>query len=254
MPDSTLEFLLTASREPQPWTAAYNGFEFPGEVISANEWNPRWGELLVGDLFFRIVFLSAPAVDAAFELQDSRTGVCLPGTTLGMDAGPLGSEVRIFIKQKTAYDMRPRGGTDPLQSALEEAERLAQNHLLDAATQRFAAGTVTLSGGHVSGAGDIDFGPVTGYWIDILAERLLADAYPLIPIDGQSFPYPLDAPGVSLLFQAMFASHPTVDAIGILRGFGPGLELAPPDYANCPILDVIHEFMAEEGNAAWSLL
>jgi len=46
----------------------------------------------------------------------------------------------------------------------------------------------------------------------------------------------------------MFASHPTADALEAFRDFGPGLELAPLGYDGCPILDVIQEVMAGEGN------
>lgn len=249
MPGSTLDFLLDAAGIPQPWTAVYNGIEYPGELVSADEWEPRWGEPLVGDAFFRIVFLSAPVVGVEFDLKDGRVAVCLPGDTLALDAGPLGAEVRSIREARAAYATRPGSGTEPLQSALEEAEQLARKHLLEAAAQGFGAGTVVGSSGDIREAGDVAPGPVTDYWIDILAAGLLADTYPLIPIDGLAFPYPLDPQATSLLHQAMFATHPSADAIEAFRNFGPGLALTPPGYDDCPILDVIQEAMAGSGNA-----
>ena len=48
MPGPTLDFIIDRSGEPQPWTTVYNGIEYSGEVASAGDWEPRWGEPLEG--------------------------------------------------------------------------------------------------------------------------------------------------------------------------------------------------------------
>ena len=249
MPGSTMEFLVHPSGEPQPWTAVYNGIAYPGEVVSSYVWEPKWGEPLGGDTFFRIVFLSAAPAEPDFNLRDSRTAVCLPGKSFDLDAGPLGAEVRSIREAGAAYATRPGEGAQSLGGALAEAEQLAQQHMLDDAAQGFAEGTVIRSDKTVLQPGDLADGPVTQVWVDALAERLLADAYPLIPNDGASFPSPLDTDGVALLFQALFASHPTADALDVLRGFAPWLGLTPPGYEGCSVLDAIQEAMDAANNA-----
>ncbi len=249
MPGPILDFIIDRSGEPQPWTTVYNGIEYSGEVISADEWEPRWEETLEDDVFFRIVFLNAAPDDPTFDLRDTRTAVCLPGTSLDLDAGPLGEDVRSIREARAAYATRPDPGGEPVQGALEEAEHLARQHVLDATTQGFAEGAVLRADGATLQPGDILPGPVTDVWIDALAEQLLADTYPLLPIDGAAFPTPLDDDGVALLFEALFNSHPTAIALECLGQFGPGLELAPPGYEDCIILDAIQEAMDEANNA-----
>ncbi len=246
MPGSKLEFLIHASAEPQPWVTVYNGIEYPGEVIAGDAWDSRWGERLVGDTFFRIVFLNAEPTNSDFKLRDSRTAVCLPGRSLDLDSGPLGAEVRSIREARAAYATRPGEGVESLQGVLAEAEQLAQQHVLAAAVQGFAEGTITRADNDMLQPRDVLPGPVTELWIDSLAEQLLAEMYPLIPIDGASFPKPLDADGVYLLFQSLFDSHPSAAALEALSGFAPGLGLTPPGYEGCPILDEIQEVMAAE--------
>ena len=247
MPGPTLDFIIDRSGEPQPWATVYNGIEYSGEVVSADDWEPHWGELLEGDSFFRIVFLNSVPDDPTFDLYDTRTAVCLPVSALDLDAGPLGEEVRSIREAKAAYATRPSPGAEPLRGALEEAEQLARQHVLDVTTQAFAEGTGLRADGVVLQPGDVLPGPVSDVWIDALAEQLLAETYPLIPIDGAAFPTPLDAGGVALLFEALFASHPPANALECLRQFGSGLELAPPGYEDCAILDAIQEAM-DAGN------
>ena len=248
MPGPTLDFIIDRSGEPQPWTTVYNGIEYSGEVVSAGDWEPRWGEPLEGKAFFRIVFLHTTPDDRTFDLRGTKTAVCLPGTLLDLDSGPLGEEVCSIREARAAYATRPSSGVEPLQGALEEAEQLARRHALDATTQGFAEGTVLRADDAALQPGDVLPGPVTDVWIDALTEQLLADTYPLLPIDGVAFPTPLDAEGVALLFEALLASHPTANAVEVLRQFGPGLELTPPGYEDCAILDAIQEAMDTANN------
>ncbi len=103
MPGPPLKLIIERSGEPKPWFTVYNGIKYLGEVVSNDGWEPRWGQSLDGDSFFRIVFLNAAPDDPTFGLRDSRTEGCLPGTSLDLDAGPSGQGIRSIREARTAY-------------------------------------------------------------------------------------------------------------------------------------------------------
>ena len=65
--------------QPQPVGAVLDGFEYPGEVIVATDWQSEFGEPLTGVLMFRLVLLQTSEGPAVEEISDKR--ICVANQT-----------------------------------------------------------------------------------------------------------------------------------------------------------------------------
>ncbi|MBI4232857.1 MAG: hypothetical protein HY686_00255 [Chloroflexi bacterium] len=233
-------FLGSNSGGRLSWSAAYWGVEYPGEIITARQWDPAWGNQLPPGTYFRLVLLAEPQ-RAPMRLGDPRIAVCVPHAP-GHQEGSR-RQLHQVREAKAVYRAGPDRGLQDLLGPLEAQE----HHLLGEVLHQQAA---DFSAGRIVGVKELRLdpkavfnSPVPREWADTLARALLSHAYPRALVDLSSCPRPLASGDVAQLFDALFAPVPTSQAQETLACYGPGLGLTLPEFAGClPLQLVTKEF------------
>lgn len=89
--------------ERVPFTCQHLGLEYPGEVVRADTWSPRWGNPLNGEVYFRVV-LRQRRGGLEPVLRDPRIAVCLPASGQYRRRSRLATEVSTTRETQAVYD------------------------------------------------------------------------------------------------------------------------------------------------------
>jgi hypothetical protein len=89
--------------EARPFTHDYHGLRYPGEVVRAETWSPRWGEPLRGEIFFRIILLRQRRGGLRPTIGDPRIVLCLPASGLSRRRGRLSGELAGVREAQARY-------------------------------------------------------------------------------------------------------------------------------------------------------
>jgi hypothetical protein len=232
-----LAFITNSTGQPRPWRAVYSGFEYLGEVVAAQRWDPAWGDPLRGDLFFRIVFLTQPLGKAVVAVQDRRIAVCLPRAR--RTQGQIDREFKSIAEARALYRTGGDAGAAQLRSILAEEEAKLQERLLEATARSYAAGRVVTASGLSVDPAAVFAEPGPEQWRQKLAGLLLHHAYLQLPVDPVAFPEPFGPGPAQRLFDGLFSPQPGPEARGALEAFGPGLGLLPGLWRASPLLEPI---------------
>lgn len=190
--------------------ANLGGFDYPGEVIVANEWHPRFGQPLSGETMFRLILLQSNTGPTPAHIADRRICVAtqspepVQGHRIGesraiYDVGRSATETRESInadiqsiqevRQSYAEVSDPQ--LDRLTSALVEYEARAHNSLAEQSHGLWKSGTIVSSEPATEtavDAGQIFLLETPQSWIDVMATNFLdrpvvgnSDASPMAP-------------------------------------------------------------------------
>ena len=235
--------------QPQPWKAVYSGIEYPGEIISAQRWDPSWGEQLEGDLFFRIVFLASAPRRPSLTLEDPRIAVCLPRGSLDRERASGARELRSIRETRARYVTRTGPEVAPVRAALDEQERTLRTQIMAEAARHFENGRVLLLGGRTLDPATIAPGLPFDDWITALALRLLTEAYPHPLLPGQRLPAPVTEAVVAALTDGLFNTDPTPDGRAAVEWYGPPLGLSLPAFEGCALVGTVGQLLEGAGGA-----
>ena len=254
---------MPPAAETSRHSVAYSGIEYPGEVVTAERWTVAYGAPLVGDAYFRVVFLRTWPRKEPGPLQDSRISVCIPGPG---GPGQLGKEVqrelRVLLETQAQYVARRSDPTETLEREVEEQTKVLEVRLSREWGRSYAAGRILseppleVDPAAIFGEGD------TALWAQRLGEGLLARAYPALPINAAVASAPIlperDAP---LLFDGLMLPQASSAAALALDAFAPALGLASLgtprtlNPAECPAFHLIEAVLSEAGGVVdgWTL-
>jgi hypothetical protein len=194
---ATVPFSFTDDQlgKPQNVTANLGGFDYPGEVIVADEWDPRFGETLTGESMFRLILLQSDTGPAPDQIGDNRICVAtqskepVRGDRIGesravYDVGQSAVDIREGVeadiqsirevRQNYAAVADPQ--LDRLTSALVEHETRAHNSLAEQSHDLWKSGAIVSSDSesrHSVGSGQIFLLDSPQSWIDVAAARFL---------------------------------------------------------------------------------
>lgn len=199
-------------------SAAHGGILYPGELVRAERWRPGLGAPLLADAYFRVVFLDVEP-RAPVEIADARIAVVVPGQATRSQQR-MAADLRTLREAQATYAVAPGGleATESQARALEErlvsewAASYQRGHVM-AEPPLEIDGRVVFADGYWSA------------WTERVGARLLARAYPRLPVDAHLLQAPLrpdlDAP---VLFDAVNGgAGVTLDLA--LKTLGPALGL-----------------------------
>ena len=228
--------------EPQAFAHDYLGLRYPGEVIRANRWDPVWGETLTGEVYFRIVLLlrrQGPPTARRSEVQDPRIAVCTPGAGISRQRGRLTGELSTIRETQALYLTQRDAETDLIRSTLRRRQEGLEQQLMSEESLRYSSGSVVAGPERAPYPGDpfVDMDPIG--WFGSIAEWLLSQSYPSLPIPTDVLPRAFSPEDAGPLFAALFHQPGAVPEI--LSDLGPGLGFSPPE--DNPIVELITGFL-----------
>ncbi|MFQ5860509.1 MAG: DUF6079 family protein [Dehalococcoidia bacterium] len=236
MSQGSLQF-LTPSKGPQPVAVVHQGIQYQGEVVTAERWDPQWGELGAQDSYFRIVLLTQRQRVPPGQLRDARIVVCIPGRALLKRREGLMRELRAIREAGATYLTERDRDMALLRASLEQQAQELSTRFLQEEGHRYASGLVQTQIGRSLNARAIFSGPSPQAWVERLATTLLEWAYPGVPIRPRLLPRPVSPEDPARLFQALFAPQPEPAKKALLKELGPGLGLSKPEVPQEPHLE-----------------
>lgn len=238
--------------EPRPFAHDHQGLRYLGEVVRADSWLPRWGEPLLGELFFRIVLLTQGQSDRWPALRDPRIAVCLPSPGTLTD----GKSASIQEARGTYTAVRDAEG-ELIRRMLQRHRRGLEEQLMAEESARYAAGKVLTAHPTPPNPVTLFSGVDSALWFTRLADWLLSQAYPNLPIDAAALPRPVTGDDAAQLHRAI-SGQPGAPT-SILADLGPGLGLSFPtrpasfDPSACRVFELIRRRLSSQpAPAQWA--
>ena len=231
-----------------PFSQVHLGLRYPAEVVRTDHWSPHWGNALEGDVYFRIVLLHQRRGGLHPVIHDPRVVVCLPAPGLSRRRGRLAGEVSTTRETIAVYLTQRNTEAELIRQSLQRRVEGLEEQLLGEDSVRYSEGQL------ITGTEDrLDLAPVfagldPSDWFSRLAEWLLSEAYPDLPLDTDALPRPVASNDAAGLYRAIFGQ--SGGSADVLEQLGPGLGLsqaASPgtfDPSRCPVLELVRNWMS----------
>jgi hypothetical protein len=236
-------------------SVVHNGVTYRGALVTLESWEPKWGEELRGEDYFRVVFLSETAEASRLRLEDARIAVCAPGGESPRQRGAMEREVLSIREARERYLTRPGRGEEGLRRTLEKQEREIETLLWDIEARRHRTGTVITTGTPIDPS-DVFTGGDMEEWGKRVASRLLTSYYPKPWLEIQQLQRPLTPLDADAFFRALFAEGGT-SAKAPVEELGPALGLSRPTHPykynpqDCRVFRMIRETLGERADVSW---
>lgn len=244
--------------EPQPFEIDYHGLRYPGEIIRSDAWDSGWGEPLTGDRYFRIVLLlRQPAADPS--MRDSRIALCIPGSSEYRQRDRLLDEMATIRETQALYLTQRDPEADLIRRTLQRHQQGLEEELMAQEVSRYSSGAVLSGPDQRTLPSDLFSGTNPVAWFSRIAQWLLAQAYPDLPVDGQILPRVVAPEDPARLFRDIF--HQSDAPPETLAELGPGLGLSSVDNPGvynslgCTVVDMLgRKFSEMPQPASWDEL
>lgn len=146
-PEIQIRFDSEFFRQVQHVTVSVHGFDYPGEVIVAPQWDPQFGTALSGISMFRLVLLTAYSAEINSSSLASGVGVAVPGINApyareSTEVSYLSHTDRIDQQLTTLRETRSEysAGVQQFDSVLLSAISKSESQLNEAMAQRHLEG------------------------------------------------------------------------------------------------------------------
>ncbi len=234
--------------EPILFSHVHKGLQYTGEVVRADNWSPHWGNPLEGEVYFRIVLLRHRRGGLRPAIQDPRVAVCLPAAGLSRRRGRLAGEVSTTRETQAVYLTQRDTEAELIRQSLQRRLDDLEEQLLGEDSVRYSEGQVITGTEHRPDPVSVFAGLEPTNWFCRLAESLLNEAYPTLPLDADALPRPIAACDAGDLYRAIF-DQPGGSA-DVLEQLGPGIGLSQPgspgtfDPSSSRVLEMVRSWMS----------
>jgi hypothetical protein len=236
--------MTSGSALPSAVSVVHQGIEYAGEFFRVASWTPSLGEALMGDAYFRVVFVESPSAVFPRAIHDHRIAVYVPGER-SPELERADVELRVMREAMGTY------------AAESESLDLLSTDRDDIEQRAVGAWAESFRGGQLIAAPSLDTNLdelfADGYW-SAWAERigalLIARAYVESPVRHDLLQTALrpeaDAP---VLFDALVGVGDAT-ATFAMGAFGAGLGLSPSKHPQARV--VASGLLAEAAAAGWA--
>lgn len=169
--------------EAVPFRCQHLGIDYPGEVVRADTWSPRWGNTLDGDIYFRVVLLRQRRGGLEPMIRDPRTAVCLPAPGRYRRRSRLASEVSTTRETQAVYLTQQDTEAALIRTTLRRRLDELEEQLLGEDSVRYSEGQI-IAGNDMSPQPQVIFAGMDPHaWFSRVAAWLLRSAWPQLPVD-----------------------------------------------------------------------
>ena len=227
------------------------GLEYPGEVVRADTWSPRWGHRLTGEVYFRVVLLRQLRGGLEPVIQDPRIAVCLPAAGLYRRRSRLSTEISTTRKTQAVYLAQKDTEAELIRQTLRRRLEELEEQLLGEDSVRYSDGQVITGNALEVQPESIFAGMDPNAWFSRLADCLLTQAYPKLPVDLDGLPVPIGPEAAGNAFSAFF-EQPNVPS-DVIEQLVPSLGLTglASQEGSKPVAGLIRQRISQ-GNGAIS--
>ena len=233
--------------ERVPFSCQHLGLEYPGEVVRADTWSPRWGYPLSGEVYFRVVLLRQRRGGLEPVIQDPRIAVCLPAAGQYRRRSRLSTEVSTTRETQAVYLAQQDTEAELIRQTLRRRLDELEEQLLGEDSVRYSEGQV-IAGNGLSPQLDIIFaGMDPKAWFSRLAGWLLSQAYAKLPLELGGLSSPIGPEAAGKAFSAIFG-QPNVSP-EVMEQLVPALGLtgrANHEHSS-PVFDLIRNRISQQG-------
>ncbi len=207
--------------------------EYAGHIIVASRWQFDWAmPLPKDDLHFRVVFLTADAAQSVTppDLQDPRIAVIYPAA-LSDETTRAAADFLAWqaMARDYAEDKRVGKEADAVREWLAGQRNTVYSNLVQTHLRQFQAGRIVTRDELAIEAREVLGVPSEDRRLGAMVEKLLATAYPQLPVDWGRLRGTLRAAEVGRVFGGYFARSPGTAEQSATRNFGVALGLSHPD-------------------------
>jgi hypothetical protein len=196
------------------------------------------------------VLLVQHSTASAPFINDSRTALCLPGTTgESQQRDRLLNEMASIRETQALYLTQHDPEADLIRRTVLRYQQGLEAALMAQEASRYSSGTILSGPDRRTLPSDLLIGADPADWFSHVARWLLTQAYPELPIDAEALPRVVTAEDPRQLFSVIF--HQANESPEILAELGPGLGLSSIDHpgvynpSDCAVLDVIRKKLSE---------
>lgn len=233
----------------------FRNLDYAGHVIVASRWQFDWAmPLPKDDLHFRVVFLTAGAAQsvAPADLQDPRIAVIYPAA-LSEEATRAAADFLAWqaMHKDFAEDKRSGKEADAVREWLAGQRNTFYGNLVQTHLRQFQAGRIVTRDELAIDAREVLGVPSEDRRLGALVEKLLAAAYPQLPVDWARLRGTLRAAEVGRVFGGYFARSPSTAEQSATRNYGVALGLSHPEKPGqfapqaTPVLSLIAQMLEE---------
>ncbi len=177
--DTAISLAREFADRPQPVSVVINGFDYPGEVIFADQWQSWFGFGLPERVMFRLVLLSEGQRVTGRDVKERRIAVAVPpaleSTYEASDFVQLNREISRLNEIRERYMTSSDTELQSLASSLTGRTSEAQRSIASSLAERWRRGrliTVTDDGSAALSGDSIFIGDDPGTWVEAIAAAM----------------------------------------------------------------------------------
>lgn len=243
----------------------YRNLQYTGEIIVATRWNDDWGIAPLGeDQHFRVIVLTTETTTPITpdKLNDARMAVILPSA---LDEASLRAAAEYLAWQRMTDEYKNQTGKDAetVRDWLANQASTYMTNLVNTQLGQYRAGQI-ITRDNLGISAKEAFGAASNEQrFKFIVEKLLAAAYPQIPVETNLLRNVLTPTEAGKVFEGYFSDNPAQAQATATRNYGVGLglsaqdnpaRLAPPE--NNRVLAQIKQMLAERAGSelpVWKL-
>lgn len=212
-------------------TFDYRYLQYAGEIIVATRWNDDWGITSLGeDQHFRIVVMTTETTTPITPnlLHDPRIAVVLP-SALSEETLRVAAEYLAWQRMTDEYKNQSGKDAETVREWLASQASTYISHLADSQLGQFRTGQI-ITRDNLGMSAKEAFGAASNdQRFKFIVEKLLASAYPQIPIEANLLRNVLTSSEAGKVFEGYFSSNPAQAQTTATRNYGVGLGLSSGD-------------------------
>lgn len=209
----------------------YRSLQYSGQAIVAARWLDDWSlELHEDDVHFRVILLTGNAAQpiTPAQLNDTRIAVIQPGA-LSDETLRAAAEYLAWQRMSEEYKNQSGKDADTINAWLEDQKSTVTSNLLNTQLAQYRTGQIITRNDLGISVKDAFGAASNDKRLGFIVEKLLASAYPQIPVETNALRGTLTSAEVGKVFEGYFSKDPAGAQTAATRNYGVGLGLSSSD-------------------------
>lgn len=247
---NSLPGLFSEFEIDQPTNRAFEhrNLQYAGNIAIASRWQLDWGMPITGDdAHFRLVIMTAEAAQSVqpADLQDPRLAVIYPAP-LTEETQRTAAEYLAWTRMSDEYKDQTGKEAEAIRDWLAAQRRTYLETLIHTQLNLYRSGQIITRDDLGIAAKEAFGAPSNDQRLKFIVDKLLAAAYPQLPIDPGNLRSTLTSAEAGKVFEGYFGKDPSGAQTTATRNYGIGLGLSN--------IDAPHKFVVQENNKALALI
>lgn len=236
------------SDKPAGRSFEHHNLHYAGDIVIASRWQLAWGTPITDDdAHFRLIIMTADAAQIAqpADLQDPRLAVMYPAP-LTEEAQHAAAEYLAWTRMSDEYKDQTGKEAEAIRDWLATQRHTYLDNLIHTQLNPYRSGQIITRDDLGISAKEAFGAPSNDQRLKFMVEKLLAGAYPQLPINPAGLRSALTSAEAGKVFEGYFGKDPSNAQTTATRNYGIGLGLSN--------IDAPHKFVVQANNQALGLI